>query len=88
MVAHRQTDRHTYIHTHARAQCTHASVGLAQALPNQCAATFFHTEIQQQQLLHRSMCTRYRYALLSHSSWILQKPIQKTLCYNFYMQTS
>ena len=29
-----QTDRHTYIHTHARAQCSHASVGLAQARPN------------------------------------------------------
>ena len=29
-----QTDIHTYIHTHARAQCNHASVGLAQARPN------------------------------------------------------
>ena len=27
-----QTDRH--IHTHARVQCSHASVGLAQARPN------------------------------------------------------
>ena len=29
-----QTDRQTYIHTHARAQCSYASVGLAQAHPN------------------------------------------------------
>ena len=29
-----QTDRQTDIHTHARAQCSHASVGLAQARPN------------------------------------------------------
>ena len=28
-------NRQTYIHTHARAQCSHASVGLAQARPNQ-----------------------------------------------------
>ena len=34
MAANRQTDRQTYIHTHARAQCSHASVGLAQARPN------------------------------------------------------
>ena len=27
-------NRHTYIHTHARAQCNHASVGLSQARPN------------------------------------------------------
>ena len=27
-------NRQTYIHTHARAQCSHASVGLAQARPN------------------------------------------------------
>ena len=35
-----QTDRQTYIHTdihtHTRAQCSHASVGLAQARPNYC----------------------------------------------------
>ena len=30
MAANRQTDRHT----HTRAQCSHASVGLAQARPN------------------------------------------------------
>ena len=30
MAANRQTD----IHTHARAHCSHASVGLAQACPN------------------------------------------------------
>ena len=30
-----QTDRQTDIHTHARAQCSHASVGLAQARPNE-----------------------------------------------------
>ena len=30
MAANRQTDRHT----HAHAQCSHASVGLAQAHPN------------------------------------------------------
>ena len=30
MAANRQTDRHT----HARVQCSHASVGLAQARPN------------------------------------------------------
>ena len=32
MAANRQTDRQTYIHT--RAQCSRASVGLAQARPN------------------------------------------------------
>ena len=39
MAANRQTDRHT----HARAQCSHASVGLAQASPKyhafQCLTT-------------------------------------------------
>ena len=34
MAANRQTDRHTYIHTHASAKWSHASVGLAQAHPN------------------------------------------------------
>ena len=32
MAANKQTDRHT----HARAQCSHASMGLAQARPKQC----------------------------------------------------
>ena len=38
MAANRQTDRHT----HAHAQCSHASVGLAQARPNYITETY-HT---------------------------------------------
>ena len=34
MAANRQTDRQTDTHTHACVQCSHASVGLAQARPN------------------------------------------------------
>ena len=37
-----QTDRQTYIHTHARAQCSYASVGLAQARPNYTCGMIYY----------------------------------------------
>ena len=40
MAANKQTDRHT----HARAQCSHASVGLAQARPNKWTHIPTHSE--------------------------------------------
>ena len=42
MAANRQTDRQTYIHTHARAQCSYTSVGLAQPRPNSYMYMYIH----------------------------------------------
>ena len=55
MAANRQTD----IHTHAHAQCSHASVGLAQARPNK-------TEIccDQKYAVSVEYCTRRCYCEL------------------------
>ena len=40
----KQTDIHTCIHTHTRAQCSHASVGLTQARPNKYLPITSETE--------------------------------------------
>ena len=47
MAASKQASKQTFKHTHAQAQCSNASVGLAQACPNQkhyrtmgCAAVY------------------------------------------------
>jgi len=60
---HKQTDRHT----HARAQCSHASVGLAQAHPNYRQFAQFMNSIKSYKVvasiqLRRARMERYLYS--------------------------
>ena len=50
----KQTYIHTYIPTHARAQCSHASVGLAQARPNKNMAKL---EVFTEDIPRTVLCT-------------------------------
>ena len=71
----KQTDRQTDIHTHTRVQCSHASVGLAQAHPNYCGhLNFNHPNTPVIRMCWTKLCQPFLATLegslcLLHSSW-------------------
>ena len=74
----KQTDKHTYIHTHAHAQCNHASVGLSQARPNYMHVSCIVSEPDPRESDSETIsCTgSYNFAGIAHLRKLLMETLQ------------